>query len=1103
MRCPHCGADSPAGMKSCGQCGARLASGCPSCGASNPPDHKFCGQCGTPLEAGLRESGVPWIAAGDSGPSGEIKQVSVLFCDIVNSTALTERLGAEVMRDVVGAFVDASLAEVHRYEGTAPQFSGDGFMALFGAPLAQEDHVRRALLAALAIRRALGEGGGADYRGPDLQIRIGVHTGPVVFGAIGGSFRTETAIGDTANVAARIQQAAEPGTILVSAAVRALAQGYARVEPAGPLVVKGKSEPVSVYRLLGVSRWRPARDAVLLARTTNFVGRDRELALLETFLPQVENGRGQVVGIVGEPGIGKSRLLAEFRRRAGEERIIWVEGRCLSYGAAIPYLLALDVLRSHCGIIETDTAEAIAQKVRAGLRAGGMDAEQDSPVLLHLLGIKDAAGLPALSNPEAIKAKSFEVLQRLCLEGSRGRPLVLALEDLHWVDTVSEELLGVLVGQVGNARILLLAAYRPEYRPLWAGNLEMAEIRLDPLSRDDSLHVVRSVLQGEPIAEPLTEEIVVRADGNPLFLEQLALHAGEAGDDQSDLTVPHTIHGVVMARIDRLPEATKQLLQTAAVIGREFSLRLLRAVWHVRGPLESQLRELSRLEFLDEWPDDEGTAYVFRHALTQEAAYGSLLERHRRNTHGAIGHALEQLYTGRTEEVAELLALHFGRSDDAEKAVDSAILAAEKAARGWANSEALTHFEEALRRLGAMPDLQSNRLRRMDIVLKQAEVKYGLGEYADQIAALQAIRYLVDNTDDPRRRATWHYWTGFLHSVSGGQPEIAIGYCQEAVKIAAASGLEQINAFAQSCLAQIHLIAGTPREAIEVGERAVSSFESHGNPWWAALTLWHMSSSANYLGEWNLSIDYCRRGLQHGITLQDVRLQVVSWSRMGSAYIQRGDLDRGLQCCDEALALGPIPRDAALTRAIHGYGEIKSGKVAVGIAELSEALGWFKNSQMRYTYLRYALWLAEAYLYQGERTRSLALTEDGLSECHETGYRHLEGLWCWLMAECLAVETPAVAEDHVETAMRLLGDAGAQNDLARAMVTRAGCRERAGDADTARQFLDAAGAIFRQLGTRDEPARVEAALAALGRGLPIRFLTGEGEAGVGYLPHGS
>ena len=916
MRCPRCGAHSPASKKFCGDCGAALAVACPSCGAANSTGEDFCSRCGAVLDApGFVEAGEPSGTAGIGGRLGEIKQVTVLFCDIVGSTALTERLGAEAMHDLVGAFIDASLAEVHRYGGTAPQFRGDGFMALFGAPLAQEDHVRRALLAALAIQRAVPDETEWDgHHKLDLQIRIGIHTGSVVYGRVSQGFREETAIGDTANVAARLEEAAEPGGILVSEAVRSLAQNYARFEAAGLLNLKGKREPVAGYRLLGVSRWRAARDAVSPPRMPSFIGRDRELALLENTLLKVENGGGRVVGITGDPGIGKSRLLAEFRRRSAD-RVNWVEGQCLSYGGGIPYLLALDLLRSHCGIVETDTTETIAEKVRAGLQAAGIDADQDSPVLLHLLGIKDTAGIPALSNPEAIKVKSFEAFQRLCLEGSRrGPPLVLALEDLHWIDTVSEELLGALVKQVRGARILLLASYRPEYWPPWAGNLDIAEIALQPLSRDDSMHVVQSVLQGEEIAAPLAEQIVGRADGNPLFLEQLALHAGEVRESRGDLTIPQTIHGVVMARIDRLPDATKQLLQTAAVIGREFSLRLLRAVWRSRGPPETQLRELSRLEFLDEWPDDDETTYTFRHALTQEAAYGSLLERDRRKRHSDIGRALEQLYPGRIDEVAELVALHFGRSEEAEKAVDYAVAAAEKAQRRWANNEAQTYFDDALRRLDAMSDTPPNRLRRIDAVLKQAEVKFAVGQHTEHIQALEGIHGIVDTTGGPQRKATWHYWLGFLHILTGGRPDVSTDHCNAAAALAAIAGSDEIRARAESCLAHIYTVAGRLRDAIEVGEHALSSFESQSNLWWAGRTLWSLSVAANCLGEWDTSLDYCQRALDHGVTLNDLRLKAVSWLRMGSAYIQRGDLERGSECCNRALDLAPNPFDRAMAK---------------------------------------------------------------------------------------------------------------------------------------------------------------------------------------------
>jgi class 3 adenylate cyclase/tetratricopeptide (TPR) repeat protein len=1078
MRCSRCGAENPTGMRFCGQCAAPLGVACPSCGATSPPESRFCGGCGAPLPGAAARS------ATNGALPGEIKQVTVLFCDIVNSTALTERLGAEAMRDLVGAFIDTALAEIHRYGGTAPQFSGDGFMALFGAPVTQEDHVRRALLSALAIRDALkGESKQGSTGRPEVQIRIGIHTGPVVFGAIGGGFRVDTAIGDTANVAARLQQATEPGTILISEAVRALTQGYARVEPVGPLQLKGKPDPIAGYRLLGVSRWRSARDAATPARVTAFVGRELELAQLKRFLEQVESGRGQVVAVTGEPGIGKSRLLVECRRRIEGEGMTWVEGHCLSYGAAIPYQLVLDVLRSNCGITETDTAEAIAQKVRSGLLAVGMDAKRDGSVLLHLLGVRNDGAAAAPSNPEAFKARSFEVLHRFCLEGSRRRPLVLVLEDVHWIDTISEEFCGHLARQIVDARILLLATYRPEYRPPWAELSNAREILLRPLSRDDGLHVVRSVLREEQLAGPLADEIVVKADGNPLFLEQLALHAGEA-EQHSDLAVPHTIHGVVMARIDRLPEAAKELLQLAAVIGREFSLRLLRAVWNRHGPLEAALRELSRLEFLDEWPDDEGTTYVFRHALTQETAYRSLLARQRRFHHRAVGDALEALYPGRTEEVAELLALHFGRSDEAEKAVDYLITAAEKSQRRWANRDALSYFDDALRRLVGMPDNQENRLRRIDGVVKQAELKLALGRHAEQMEALERIRGIIDETGDPPRRAAWHYWTGFLQILTGGQASVAIGHCRKAAEIAAAAEFHELDGTIASCLAQAYVVAGELRAAIDMGERALSIFEASGNLWWASRALWHLSSAANCLGEWDRSLAYCRRALELGTLLGDLRLKVGALLRTGSTYVQLGDTDRGLRYCSDALAHTSIPFDTAAARTVRGYALVKAGQVDAGIAELNDVVTWFHRARLSHLRLLATLWLAESYLLRDDFSRARPLAEEAVHSTHTSGYLHFEGIAHRLMGECLIAEDQSAADEHLGIALAILDRIGARNDYAKTLVAQAKLRWVNGDITTARMLLTEGLTIFEALGTRDDPAKVKATLDRLSLNMP-------------------
>jgi class 3 adenylate cyclase/tetratricopeptide (TPR) repeat protein len=1094
MRCPRCGADIPAGMKFCGQCGASLGTACPSCGSSNPPEHRYCGHCGALLASpGLQDGATPEPytpkpttaprpASSRSALPGEIKQVTVLFCDIVGSTPLAERLGAEAMRDLIASFLDRSLDEVHRYGGTAPQFLGDGFMALFGAPVTQEDHVRRALLAAIAIQQALSVQSDAnDSLTMDLPIRMGIHTGPVVFGPVGSLRMEATAIGDTANVAARLQEAAEAGTILVSGETYRLAQDYARVEPVGPLTLKGKDEPVPAYRLLGVSHRRSGLRETAAAHTTGFVDRESERAILHNFLRLVENGRSQAVGIVGEPGIGKSRLLAEFRRELVDGRVSWVEGRCVSYGTAIPYWLLLDLLRSNCGIVETDTPEIITEKIRRALEELDMAVEQDSPILLHLLGIRELGASPALSNPEAVKAKAFEILRQASIKGSLKRTVVLVVEDLHWVDKISEEFLGFLAENAPDARILLLGTYRPGYRPPWLDKPFAGQTPLRPLSRDDSLQMVRSALSAESLADLVTEEIVAKAEGNPLFLEQLALHAGE--NLRSALMVPNTIHDVVMARIDRLSEETKQLLQTAAVIGREFSFRLLSAVAKAAGSLEAQLRELIRLEFIYERAEPEGTTYVFRHALTQEAAYGTLLERHRRALHGAIGHALEHLYTGRTEEVAELLALHFGHSDDAEKAVDYAILAAEKVQRRWANNEALAYFNEALRRLDVLPDTEANRLRRIDAVLKQVEVKFALGRQAEHLTALENIRSGVEAADDPRRRATWHCWTGYLHGLTGGPAALAIEHCREAAAIAAAAGCDDIEGFIYSCAVQTYLFGGELRAAVEAGDRAVAILEAQGNLWWASRTLWNTAQAAIYMGEWEAGLAYCRRVLAHATTLDDRRLKVVGMYRLGSVHIFQGDIERGLRCCEEALTLNPLPFDVAMAKVFHGYGQIKAGRLDAGIAELTEAVAWFDRLRLHHVRVTPALRLAEGYLYRGELGTARALIDDVLITSRAKGYRYVEGLAHRLLAECLAVESPAIALQHVTDAYRIFEAADARNDLAQSLVTRAKLSQS--NPVEARRLLHEAMAIFQALGTVDEPSRVSAALAAIDRGSPI------------------
>ena len=641
---------------------------------------------------------------------GERKHVTVLFCDIVGSTALAERLGEEPMHELLNRFFELALNEVHRYEGTINQFLGDGFMALFGAPVAHEDHARRAVLAALDIQRALADAAEAFC---GLEVRMGLNTGPVVVGTIGDNLRMDyTAVGDTTNLAARLQQHADPGVIVISEATQRLVQGYVRTEPIAGFEAKGKSEPIAGFKLLGRGPRQSALESGDERSLSRFVGRDREIATLADVLAELEEARGQAVGIVGEPGVGKSRLLYEFRQSLGERRVTYLEGRCLSYGGAIPYLPILDLLRAAYGIVEADTHAVIVRKVLSALHAAGMD-EEGLPYLLLLLGVREGTEALREMSPETVKARTFQTLIRLVLEESRRQPLVLAIEDLHWVDKTSEELLTALAGSVAGAAVLVLGTYRPGYRPPWMDQSYATQIPIRPLSAEDSRSVVASALAAGSIVDELAQSIVRKGEGNPFFLEELARSVGERGVQRIRHELPDTIQGVLLARIDRLPESAKRLLQTAAVLGREAPLRLLRETHDLPDAMDADLQELKHQEFLYERTDAREPMFVFKHVLTQEAAYESLLSGRRGALHEAAGQALERLYVDRLDEQYDLLAYHYPRSLNSDKGFDYLVRANRKAMGADAPVEALGYFERAMALLDTLPDTEISRRRRL------------------------------------------------------------------------------------------------------------------------------------------------------------------------------------------------------------------------------------------------------------------------------------------------------------------------------------------------------------------------------------------------------
>ncbi|HKZ06248.1 MAG TPA: AAA family ATPase, partial [Methylomirabilota bacterium] len=1004
-------------------CGARLGGRCAGCAAELPEGARFCPACGRAVEApGAARPGpesytprhlAEKILVSRGAMQGERKPVTVLFCDLVNSTALAERLGPDRMHTLLSRFFETALAEVHRYEGTVNQFLGDGFMALFGAPLAHEDHARRAVLAALDIRRALDARPIAldSGEGVRLVLRMGLHTGFVVVGAIGDNLRMDyTAVGDTTHLAARLQQAAEPGRILVSDATARLVEGYAALTPRGPMALRGRAEPLVVHELTGRGARRSPLDADGGRALSRFVGREREMAVLTELLGQVCAGRGQVVGVVGEPGTGKSRLGLELRRAVDEHGVTLLEGRCLSYGAAIPYLPVLDLLRAACGIADTDAPDAMAAAVRAALGAAGLADAEREVFLLHLLGVKSEGDPLVGLGADIIMARTFDALRELLLGMARRRPLVLFVEDLHWIDQTSEAFLASLGDRLAAAPMLLFTTYRPGYRPPWLDRSYATQLALRPLGPSESLAILRGLLPEVAATEPLAALILDKAEGNPFFLEELARVVREQGGARSGLDVPDTVHGVLTARIDRLPETPKRVVQTASVLGREFSLRLLQAVDEA-GPsadLRSALAELARLEFVYERVEGGESVYVFKHALTQDVARATLVAPRRRALHRRAADALLALEPGRARELAPVLAYHYGEAEAWEPAARHARVAADAARLAFANAEALLHYDQAIaateRAGGAAAALLESR----------AEVHAILGDFERARADLEAALAHAEARSDAVAQGRV---LGALAGLWGGHRDYAraLTLAQESISALDRGGDRRALAEGRARLGIMLLNVGRGRESRRELEVAHRLFTVLGDELGEARALDMLGMCSAILGDLEGSLTHSEEAARRLHALGDLVSESSSlvncafafgfrdgW-RAAEPWIRRA-LDRALTSgarAAEAFARGATAQIAlpvGLFDVAHREGRAALetargidhrewtalalsvlGRARLGVGDAAEALRLHEEQLAIARLLGTTVWIAEARCNVGEDLIALGRRDDAVA----------------------------------------------------------------------------------------------------------------------------
>jgi class 3 adenylate cyclase/tetratricopeptide (TPR) repeat protein len=776
MRCAKCGAENLEGRKFCTQCGSPLAAKCPRCGVATQPGEKFCGECGATLgtpPAGTRKSDEPQIRiASTPAPEnleGERKTVTALFADIKGSMELIEDLDPEEARAIVEPALKLMIDAVHHHEGYVAQTTGDGIFALFGAPVAHEDHPQRALLAALRMQaevKRYAEKLRAD-KGVNLQVRVGANTGEVVVREIRtGEKHTEyVPMGHSTGVAARLEALAVPGSILISESVRRLVEGYFSLKPLGPARIKGISEPLETYEVTGLGTQRTRLQRAAARGYTKFVGRQREMETIQHAAELAKSGHGQVVAVVAEAGVGKSRLFHEFK---ATNQFGWMvlEAFSVSHGRATAYLPIIELLHAYFRIAAADDMRTRREKVNGKIVTLDPALEDTRPYLFGLLGLIKGDDPLARMDAQIRRHRTQNAIKRILLRESLNQPLMLVFEDLHQIDDETQAILNLLADSIGTSRVLLLVNYRSEYSHAWGSKTYYTQVRLNPLGKESADEMLNTLLGNDESVAPLKRLIAEKSEGNPLFMEEIYQALIEEGilvrngavritRPLSALKIPTTVQAILAARIDRLPPEEKHLLETVAVIGKDFRLGLVgKVVARPQEELERTLEQLQLSEFIYEQPAAGDIEYRFKHQHTREAAYNSVLVERRKALHERVAQAIEELNAKSLDDHLVDLAHHYERSGNRIKAVDYLTRAGIQIAQRSASLEAMRHFGRALDTLKEMPAGRSRDSRELQLQLvigSSAFTYQGEGSADVGKALARAVELAVGPEDAPRR----------------------------------------------------------------------------------------------------------------------------------------------------------------------------------------------------------------------------------------------------------------------------------------------------------------------------------------------------------------
>jgi class 3 adenylate cyclase/tetratricopeptide (TPR) repeat protein len=847
---------------------------------------------------------------------------------------LMEDLDPEEARAIVDPALKLMIDAVHRYGGYVVQSTGDGIFALFGAPVAHEDHPQQGLYAALRLQEQLNRYS-SDLRSHGrlpLQARVGLNTGDVVVRSLETSeaHAEYTPIGHSISLAARMQALAPVGSIAATDTTRKLCEGYFVFKSLGPTVVKGVSEPIEVYQVTGLGPLRTRFQHAAARGLTKFVGRQREMEALTLAAELARAGHGQIVAVMAEPGVGKSRLFHEFKLTSQSDWMM-LEALSVSYGKASAYLPFLELLRDYFRIAVTDDLRTRREKLTGRVLALDRALEDTLPYLFGFLGLHEGDDPLAQMDAQVRRRRTHEAIKRILLRESLAQPLILVFEDLHWIDGETQALLNVLVDAIATARILLLVNYRPEYRHEWGSRTQYTQLRLDPLRQKTAGEMLDFLLSEAPELAPLKQLIVERTEGNPFFIEemvQVLLDDGAlARNGQvklikplAELKIPATVQAILSARIDRLPSAEKELLQTLAVIGKTLVLELIKAVTHgSEEQLQLMLTDLQIAEFIYEQPAIGDVEYTFKHALTHDVAYNSLLQERRRTLHERIGTALEALHRQQIDDHLDYLAHHFHRSDNAAKAVEYLRLAGEQSWRRSSPKEALAYLREALERTKALPAEERDRA--------ELAVQFALGSALtaeswvapEKVHAFERVSELAARTGTAAEvfPALWHLAEAYI-----GQEKLARAdeLAQQCLRLAESANDRRKLLGGHYAVGEVSVWSGKLREARSHTLQAMQLYDRTADkdltlyygvdPF--AMSCWNLAFAETSMGRCDHALKLCREALTHATELSHLYSRAFSLMGVASVHQMRG----------EAGHTEDAARELSTMCRVHGFSEM-------------------------------------------------------------------------------------------------------------------------------------------------------------------------------------